>query len=130
VLLRQKYYEINQSQKLSCKRYTLYMEKRYKIVVYVPETHADQLREAMGNAGAGKIGNYSHCTFTIKGTGRFKPEEGANPTQGEIGKLELVEEERIETVCAGDCLAVVLKAINDVHPYEEPATDVYPIEII
>lgn len=106
------------------------MEKRYKIVVYVPEESADQLREAMGNAGAGKIGNYSHCTFTLKGTGRFKPEEGANPTIGEVGKLEEVSEDRIETVCSAGKLEAVLKAIRENHPYEEPATDVYPIEII
>jgi hypothetical protein len=105
-------------------------KKRYKIVVYVPESDADKLREAIGNAGAGKIGNYSHCTFTIKGTGRFKPLEGANPTIGEVGKLEEVAEERIETVCEGDQLADILKAIKEAHPYEEPATDVYSIEVI
>ncbi len=104
--------------------------KRYKIVVYVPEDHADKLREAIGNAGAGEIGNYSHCTFTIKGTGRFKPEAGANPTIGSVGKLEEVLEDRIETVCAEDKLQAVLKAIKETHPYEEPATDVYPIEVI
>ncbi len=104
-------------------------KRRFKIVVYVPESDADSLREAMGNAGAGKIGNYSHCTFTIKGTGRFKPLEGANPTIGEVGKLEEVSEERIETVCEGDKLDGILKAIKEVHPYEEPATDVYPIEV-
>jgi hypothetical protein len=106
------------------------MSKRYKIVVYVPESHADILREAMGNAGAGKIGNYSHCTFTIKGTGRFKPEQGANPTIGEVGRMEEVSEDRIETVCSPDKLQDVLKAIKEVHPYEEPATDVYPIEVV
>ena len=104
-------------------------KKRYKIVLYVPESHADQLRDAIGNAGAGIIGNYSHCTFTIKGTGRFKPLDGANPTIGEVGKLEEVSEDRIETVCEADKLQAVLKAIKDVHPYEEPATDVYPIEV-
>lgn len=106
------------------------MEKRYKLVVYVPESHAEQLREAMGNAGAGVIGNYAHCTFTLKGTGRFKPGEGANPTIGEVGKLEEVQEDRIETVCTGDMLQAVLEAIRKVHPYEEPATDVYPIELV
>ncbi len=104
--------------------------KRYKIVVYVPELHADKLREAMGNAGAGIIGNYTHCTFTIKGIGIFKPVEGAHPTIGEVGKLEEVSEDRIETVCEEDKLKGVLKAIREVHPYEEPATDVYPIEVI
>lgn len=105
-------------------------QKRYKIVIYVPESDSEKLREAVGNAGAGKIGNYSHCTFTIKGTGRFKPLPGANPTIGEVGKVEEVLEDRIETVCEGDKLEAVLKAIRDVHPYEEPATDVYPIEVI
>jgi hypothetical protein len=106
------------------------MEKRYKIVIYVPESHADKLREAIGDAGAGKIGNYSHCTFTIKGTGRFKPEKGANPTIGSVDNLEEVTEERIETVCSGDKLRNVLKAIREAHPYEEPATDVYLIEVM
>jgi hypothetical protein len=106
------------------------MEKRYKLVVYVPASHSEKLREAMGNAGAGVIGNYTHCTFTLKGVGRFKPGAGANPAVGEIGKLEEVEEERIETVCEGDKLDAVLKTIREVHPYEEPATDVYPIEIV
>lgn len=104
--------------------------KRYKIVVYVPESHGDALREAMGEAGAGVIGKYTHCTFTLKGTGRFKPGEGANPTIGEVGKLEAVEEERIETVCSADKLSDVLEAIRTTHPYEEPATDVYPIEVL
>ena len=104
--------------------------KRYKLVMYVPESHADRLREAIGAAGAGVIGDYTHCTFTIKGTGRFKPGAGSNPTIGHVGKLEAVDEERIETVCAEDKLPGILKAIKDVHPYEEPATDVYPIEVV
>lgn len=98
--------------------------------MYVPEANAEELRNAIGDAGAGIIGNYSHCTFSIKGTGRFKPTEGANPTIGEIGKLEEVEEIRIETVCEGSKLKDILKAIKRVHPYEEPATDVYPIEVM
>ena len=101
--------------------------KKYKIVVYVPEDHADQLREAMGNAGAGEIGKYTHCTFTVKGTGRFKPGEGANPTIGNVGELAEVTEHRIETVCSQAKLKQVLKAIKNAHPYEEPATDVYPL---
>ncbi|HEY0908217.1 MAG TPA: hypothetical protein VGE35_02600 [Candidatus Paceibacterota bacterium] len=105
-------------------------KKRYKIVVYVPEKDADKLRTAMGNAGAGIIGKYSHCTFTIKGVGRSLPMEGANPAIGTVGKLEEIAEDRIETVCEADRLAAVLKAVRDNHPYEEPATDVYPIEVI
>ncbi len=104
-------------------------KKRYKIVIYVPESHAEILRTAIGDAGAGKIGNYTHCSFTLKGTGRFKPVEGANPTIGEVGKMEEVEENRIETICTGDKLEGVLAAIKSVHPYEEAATDIYPIEV-
>jgi hypothetical protein len=101
------------------------MDKQYKIVIYVPESYSAAIREALGNAGAGSIGNYSHCTFTSKGVGRYKPEAGANPTIGEVGKLEEVQEERIETVCSEENLQGVLNAIREVHPYEEPATDVY-----
>ena len=104
------------------------MEKRYKIVVYIPESHADRLRDAMANAGAGTIGNYSHCTFSVKGVGRFRPGVGAHPTIGAVGSLEEVSEERIETVCTADILQEVLRAIREAHPYEEPATDVYLLE--
>jgi len=69
--------------------------KNVKIVVFVPETHADIVREAMGRAGAGVIGNYTFCSFSTKGIGRFKPEEGAHPNIGEAGKFESVPEERI-----------------------------------
>lgn len=106
------------------------MEKKYKIVVYVPESHGDALRSAMGEAGAGVIGDYTHCMFTLKGTGQFKPGEGADPYVGEVGKLNKVEEERIETVCESRCLSAIIKAIRTVHPYEEPAFDVYPIELV
>lgn len=106
------------------------MEKQYKIVAYVPEAHAEKLREAMGNAGAGKIGNYTFCTFTSKGVGRFTPGEGANPAIGEVGKSEVVEEERIETICSEEKLKDVLAAIKAVHPYEEPATEVYLMEVV
>ncbi len=101
-----------------------------KIVVFVPETHTDIVREVMGKAGAGKIGNYSHCSFSSKGIGRFKPEDGANPHIGEVGKFEEVVEERIETVCSRDKLQEVISAIKDVHPYDEVALDVYPLENI
>ncbi|HLC99656.1 MAG TPA: YqfO family protein [Patescibacteria group bacterium] len=99
-----------------------------KIVVFVPISHADVVREAMGKAGAGKIGNYTFCSFSSRGTGMFKPEEGASPAIGKIGTIESVEEERIEAVCSRDNLAKVISAIKKVHPYEEVALDVYPLE--
>ena len=68
--------------------------KNVKIVVFVPETHTSVVREAMAKAGAGVIGNYTHCTFSTKGIGRFKPEQGANPHIGEVGRVEEVAEDR------------------------------------
>jgi hypothetical protein len=101
-----------------------------KIVVFVPETHSDIVLEAMGNAGAGKIGNYSHCSFSSKGFGRFLPEAGANPTIGEVGKFEIVPEERVEITCDRKILEEVIEAMKKVHPYEEVAYDIYPLEEI
>jgi hypothetical protein len=103
------------------------MKETVKIVVYVPETHADVVRKALGKAGAGAIGDYRYCSFSVKGVGRFIPLESAHPTIGEIGKLEEVQEERIETVCYKDELATIIEAVNKVHPYEEVAFDVYPL---
>jgi hypothetical protein len=102
--------------------------KNVKIVVFVPETHTDAVREAMGKAGAGKIGNYSYCTFSSKGIGRFKPEQGADPHVGTVGKFEEVAEERIEILCSRENLTAVIKAIKEAHPYDEVALDVYPLE--
>ena len=104
--------------------------EKVKIVVFVPETHTDIVREAMTVAGAGIIGNYTHCTFSTKGIGRFKPEQGANPHIGKVGNIEEVIEERIETICSKENLQNVIKAIKKVHPYEEVALDVYHLENI
>ena len=101
--------------------------KRFKIVVFVPETAGERVRGAMGEAGAGRIGNYAHCSFTVRGVGRFTPLAGANPAIGAIDSPEAVAEERIVTVCAEVALTSVLAAIRRVHPYEEPAIDVYPL---
>lgn len=105
------------------------MALKYKIVVFVPLSHVDQVREAIGSAGGGKIGKYSFCSFSTKGIGRFKPEVGARPTIGEIGKLEQVEEERIEVVCDAQVVGNIIAAIKRVHPYEEVAYDLYPLEV-
>lgn len=101
--------------------------KSVKIVTFVPKSHTDMVRKAMGDAGAGAIGNYSHCSFSSKGIGRFKPLKGANPTIGEIGKSEEVDEEKIEMVCPKEKSKEVIAAIKKVHPYEEVAIDIYPL---
>ena len=98
-----------------------------KIVVTVPESHADLVRNAIGNAGGGQIGNYSHCSFSVKGEGRFKPEKGANPFLGEEGALESVVEERIEVSCSIAKVSEVVRSIRKAHPYEEPVIDIYPL---
>ena len=104
-----------------------------KIIVYVPETHAKQVRVALTENGCGKIGNYDSCSFSVKGSGRFRPLKGANPAIGAVGqngdpgKIEKVAEERIETICPVERVAEVLVAVKKVHPYEEPAIDVFPL---
>jgi hypothetical protein len=103
------------------------MPEIVKIVVFVPETHADLLRKVLGDSGAGVIGNYHHCSFSTKGVGRFTPDQGAHPAIGEVGKPEKVNEERIETPVERTKLKEVLQALRAAHPYEEPVIEVYPM---
>jgi len=100
---------------------------KVKIVVFVPKTHTDIVRKAMGEAGAGSIGNYTYCSFSSDGVGRFVPGDGAKPFIGEVGKPEEVTEERIECVCNRDMAKEVILAMKKVHPYEEVAFDIYPL---
>jgi dinuclear metal center YbgI/SA1388 family protein len=104
-------------------------EELSKLVVFVPISHADKVRDALGNSGAGHIGNYSHCTFNSLGEGTFKPLEGTNPYIGTKGDLEKVEEVRIETIVSKSKLSNVLQGMKKAHPYEEVAYDLYPVNI-
>jgi len=99
----------------------------FKIVVYVPVSHAETMRATLAKAGAGHIGNYDYCSFSVKGIGRFRGLEGTHPFIGTPGKIEAVEEERIETVCRKKDLKKILSAVKKVHPYEEPAIDVFAL---
>ncbi len=103
------------------------MKKLVKIVVTSPSSHSNLVRQAIGDAGGGVIGNYSHCTFTLKGVGRYKPLTGANPFIGKVGEFEEVEEDRIEVTCQKDKVRQIIAAIKKVHPYEEVALDIYPL---
>ncbi len=105
-----------------------YSEPLYKLVVFSPVTHANEIRRVLEKAGAGAIGDYSGCSFTSVGIGRFTPGEGAEPFIGEIGKGEKVEEERIEVVLPGTIRSKVLKAMLNAHPYEEVAYDFYELD--
>ncbi len=99
-----------------------------KLVVFVPAGYEDQVRGALAAAGAGFLGNYSHCTFQVPGTGTFLPEEGSTPFIGARGNLEKVAEYRLETIfpcCRRD---KVLAALLQAHPYEEAAYDIYALK--
>ncbi len=99
-----------------------------KIVVYVPADHAKRVREAMCHAGAGHIGNYAGCTFSVRGEGTFLPLEGSNPYLGKQGVLEKADEIRLETIVPQELTENVLAAALQAHPYEEVAYDIYPVE--
>lgn len=102
--------------------------KNVKLVVFVPVSHADIVRQALGDAGAGKIGNYDFCSFSSLGVGRFLGNYNSKPAIGESGNYESVEEERIEVVVPRLIITEVIKKIKEVHPYEEVAFDVYSLE--
>lgn len=96
-----------------------------KWVVYVPAASADAVRDGLFAAGAGTIGDYSHCSWTVSGTGQFLPHDGASPTIGEVGSVERVTEDRVEVIAPARLRADVLAALRAAHPYEEPAFDVF-----
>ena len=102
-------------------------EDYFKLVVFVPEDHAEEVFTAITDAGAGWIGNYSHCTFRTAGVGTFLPREGTNPYLGEKGVLESVPEVRLETILPARNRKSVIKAMLAAHPYEEVAYDLYPL---
>jgi hypothetical protein len=102
--------------------------RTHKVVAFVPEKSASSVREAMAAAGAGVIGAYRECSFAIPGRGTFFGGEGTSPRIGEKGRLETVDEIRLEMVCGAAALADVVGALRDAHPYEEPAFDVYRLE--
>ena len=95
-----------------------------KLTVYVPESDADRVRRALAEAGAGRIGDYDSASFSSPGEGRFRPMEGASPTIGDVGQLEVVGEQRIEVVLDRRRRSAVIRAMLAAHPYETPAWDV------
>lgn len=102
-------------------------QRFYKIAVFVPETHVEKVRSAMGQAGAGKIGNYAQCSFRTRGIGTFLPLEGATPYLGQVGKVNEEEEFRLEVLVGEMHLKQTLSSMLETHPYEEVAYDVYPL---
>lgn len=99
-----------------------------KLVVYVPETHEEQVRLAMASAGAGKFKNYDNCFFKTKGIGHFRPLKGSHPHIGEIDEIAAVSEYKLETVVHEKNIKDVLMALRESHPYEEIAFDIIEIK--
>ncbi|MGV0814575.1 Nif3-like dinuclear metal center hexameric protein [Mycolicibacterium boenickei] len=95
-----------------------------KWVVFVPGANAATVAEAMFAAGAGRIGDYSHCSWSVAGTGQFLPHDGAAPAIGEVGTVEQVAEDRVEMIAPSRLRATILAALRAAHPYEEPAFDI------
>jgi hypothetical protein len=98
-----------------------------KLIVFVPAEALDAVRDALFEAGAGRIGGYERCSWYTEGTGTFLGGEGTNPALGERGREERVPELRLETVFPAERQAEVVAALRAAHPYEEPAFDVYPL---
>lgn len=99
-----------------------------KLAVFVPESHLQKVRSALGQAGAGHIGNYDSCTFSSPGEGTFRGREGATPFLGKPGRLETAREFRLETVFPSGLSSEILRALRESHPYEEIAYDLYALE--
>ena len=99
-----------------------------KLAVFVPEAHADKVRDAMADAGAGAIGDYDRCSYSLEGTGRFRAATGANPFVGEIGEIHQEAETKIEVIAPRRLSGRIIRAMLDAHPYEEPAYDIIPLD--
>lgn len=104
-------------------------EPLLKLVTFVPESHAEDVREAICDAGAGQIGAYGECTFRTIGLGTFRGNDGTTPYLGTPGELEVAEEWRIETILPASAKHAVVTALHQTHPYEEVAYDLYPLDL-
>jgi hypothetical protein len=103
--------------------------KRKKIVIFIPEDYADSMIKKLGEAGAGNIGNYTLCSFRSNGTGTFRGNEYTNPYTGNAGVFEQTDEMRIEMICDTDKTDDAVNAMYEVHPYEEPAYEIYDVTV-
>ena len=99
-----------------------------KLTTYVPRSDADTLRKALWEAGAGQIGDYSHCSFSLDGSGTFKAGDQTSPAKGEIGELHTEDETQVNVIFSSEREAKVLQAMVKSHPYEEVAYEVYALE--
>lgn len=103
---------------------------RFKLTVYIPDAHLESVKDALFAAGAGRCGGYDRCCWQVIGTGQFHPLAGSSPFVGAVGRLETVQEWRVEMICPGDRLADIRDALMTAHPYEVPAYDFVRIDPI
>lgn len=99
----------------------------YKLAFFVPESHLEAVKHAVFATGAGRIGQYDHCCWQVKGEGQFRALAGSNPFLGQQGQVEKVEEFRVELVCSDELIRQAVAAMKQAHPYEEPAYDVFQL---
>jgi len=119
------------AEKIGLKNISFLSEKEnmlLKLVTFVPISHAENIREALFNAGCGHIGNYDSCSYSTEGEGTFRAGKDTNPYCGTIGELHCESELRIETILPVFKKSAVIKALINAHPYEEPAFDFYPLD--
>jgi hypothetical protein len=102
----------------------------FKITFFVPESHLEVVKDALFAAGAGRLGDYDHCAWQVKGQGQFRPLAGSNPYLGREGEIELVDEFRVEMICADEHLRAAIGALEASHPYETPAYDLVRLEVL
>ncbi|MBI4642981.1 MAG: Nif3-like dinuclear metal center hexameric protein [Deltaproteobacteria bacterium] len=102
-------------------------EEWYKLTVFVPVGYEDRVRQALADDRVGVIGRYSHCTFASRGQGTYLPLEGARPFRGQVAALSRAVESRLEVLAPGSRLDAAVARLKAVHPYEEPAYDIYPL---
>jgi hypothetical protein len=102
----------------------------YKMCYFVPETHVEATKQAMFEAGAGRIGDYDSCAWQCLGKGQFRPLDGSDPFLGKKGEVEAVDEYKVELVCEDNLVRDALAALKRAHPYEEPAYEIYRLEDI
>lgn len=100
----------------------------YKLCFFVPEDHAETVKQAVFDAGGGRIGDYDCCAWQTRGDGQFRALDGADPFLGRVGEIERVSELKVELVCRDELIRPVIAAMKLAHPYEEPAYDVYRLE--
>lgn len=100
---------------------------RVYLVTTVPESHLDAVLKAIAEAGAGIVGHYTHCSFSVEGIGRFLPDENANPHVGQTAQINQEPEIRIETFCDREQAKTVIAALRAAHPYEEPVIYALPL---